>query len=135
MGEVVLDIRHTKDIADIDELLVFRIAMVPKTWNDKYNDPQTTTVEDLSNCLNHMPMIRRSSIHLSDELEPSRPPRRTPSPPTRVHLASQTRRSGRRRRRCPRRNGLPSRPNVRPDSTDNKVNFVVPILFTHTNKS
>jgi len=52
--EVVLDIRHTKDIADIDELLVFRIAMVPKTWNDKYNDPQTTTVEELSNCLNHM---------------------------------------------------------------------------------
>ena len=43
--------------------------MVPKTWNDKYNDPQTTTgkyfnwffsanyiflVEELSNCLNHM---------------------------------------------------------------------------------
>jgi hypothetical protein len=41
--QVVLDIRHTKDIADIDDLLVFRIAMVPKTWNDKYNDPQTTT--------------------------------------------------------------------------------------------
>ena len=52
--EVVLDVRHDYDldVEDITELLVFRIAMVPKTWQDAYGDWITKTAEELAVCLN-----------------------------------------------------------------------------------
>merc|ERR1711915_494106 len=52
--EVVLDIQHKfdLDIEDINQLLVFRIAMVPKTWQDDFGDWITLTAEELSACLN-----------------------------------------------------------------------------------
>merc|ERR1712130_523544 len=54
--EVVLDIRHDYDldIEDINELLIFRIAMVPKTWQDAYGDWITKTAEEISVCMNAM---------------------------------------------------------------------------------
>jgi len=54
--EVVLNIRHDYDldVEDISELLIFRIAMVPKTWQDEYGDWITKTAEEISECLNAM---------------------------------------------------------------------------------
>merc|ERR1712228_854762 len=54
--EVVLDIRHDMDldVEDINELLIFRIAMVPKTWQDQYGDWIKKTAKEISECLNAM---------------------------------------------------------------------------------
>merc|ERR1712135_267926 len=52
--EVVLDIERNfdLDIEDINQLLVFRIAMVPKTWQDDFGDWISLTAQELSACLN-----------------------------------------------------------------------------------
>jgi hypothetical protein len=52
--EVVLDVRHgyDLDVEDINELLIFRIAIVPKTWQDSYGDWITKTAKEISVCLN-----------------------------------------------------------------------------------
>ena len=49
-------VRHSiaLDVEDINDLLVFRIAMVPKTWKDEYGDYITKTSEEISKCLNAM---------------------------------------------------------------------------------
>ena len=52
--EVVLNIRHDYDldVEDITELLVFRIAMIPKTWTDAYGDTIKKTSGEIAECLN-----------------------------------------------------------------------------------
>jgi len=52
--EVVLNVRHDYDldIEDINELLIFRIAMIPKTWTDSYGDKIKKTSGEISDCLN-----------------------------------------------------------------------------------
>merc|ERR1712050_822600 len=52
--EVVLNIRHDYDldVEDITELLIFRIAMIPKTWTDYYGDTIKKTSAEISECLN-----------------------------------------------------------------------------------
>ena len=52
--EIVLNIRHDYDldIEDITELLVFRVAMIPKTWTDAYGDTIKKTAGEISDCLN-----------------------------------------------------------------------------------
>lgn len=54
--EVVLDVRHDHDldVEDITDLLVFRIALVPKTWQDEYGDWIKKTAKEVSECLNAM---------------------------------------------------------------------------------
>ena len=54
--EVVLNIRHDYDldVEDITELLIFRIAMIPKTWTDAYGDTIKKTAGEISDCLNLM---------------------------------------------------------------------------------
>ena len=51
---IVLNIRHDYDldVEDITELLVFRIAMIPKTWTDAYGDTIKKTSAEISDCLN-----------------------------------------------------------------------------------
>jgi len=54
--EVVLNIRHDYDldVEDITELLVFRIAMIPKTWTDAYGDTIKKTSGEIAECLNQV---------------------------------------------------------------------------------
>ena len=54
--EVVLNVRHAYDIdvEDIEELLRFRIFMVPKTWKDDYGDWISKTAKEVSECLDAM---------------------------------------------------------------------------------
>jgi hypothetical protein len=54
--EIVFDIRHYYDLdtEDINELLNFRVAMIPKTWEDQYGDLVKITAKELSECLNHV---------------------------------------------------------------------------------
>merc|ERR1712176_1416357 len=72
--EVVLDIQHKfdLDIEDINQLLVFRIAMVPKTWQDDFGDWITLTAEELSACLNSI-LDEKAKV---DE-EPKKPAKKT----------------------------------------------------------
>ena len=54
--EVVLNVRHAYDIdvEDIEELLRFRIFMVPRTWKDDYGDLISKTAKEVSECLDAM---------------------------------------------------------------------------------
>ena len=54
--EVVLNIRHDYDldVEDIDDLLKFRIAVLPKCWKDEFGDLITKTAAEMSACLNGM---------------------------------------------------------------------------------
>merc|ERR1712019_139252 len=54
--EVVLDISHgyDLDVEDINELLLFRAALVPKTWVDSYEDTITKTATEVAECLDDM---------------------------------------------------------------------------------
>merc|ERR1712157_520157 len=54
--EVVLDISHAYDldVEDINELLLFRAALVPKTWVDSYEDTMGKTATEVAECLDDM---------------------------------------------------------------------------------
>merc|ERR1711937_458234 len=54
--DVVLDIRHKYDLdlEDVTELLNFRIALIPKSWEDKYGDTIRKNGQEVANCLNSM---------------------------------------------------------------------------------
>ena len=54
--DVVLDIRHNYDldIEDINELLNFRIAMIPKSWVDQYGDTIRKNGQEIAECLNQL---------------------------------------------------------------------------------
>lgn len=51
--EVVLDIRHDYDldIEDVTELLLFRAALVPKTWVDSFGDTIKKTATEIADCV------------------------------------------------------------------------------------
>ena len=54
--DVVLDIRHKYDLdlEDVTELLNFRIALIPKSWEDKYGDTIRKNGQEVADCLNSM---------------------------------------------------------------------------------
>merc|ERR1712110_415675 len=51
--EVVLDIRHDYDLdsEDIGELLLFRAALVPKTWVDAFGDTIKKSGKEIADCI------------------------------------------------------------------------------------
>ena len=42
------------DVEDINELLLFRAALVPKTWVDSYEDTISKTATEVAECLDDM---------------------------------------------------------------------------------
>jgi len=51
--EVVLDIRHDYDldVEDVTELLLFRAALVPKTWLDAFDDTIKKNAQEIADCI------------------------------------------------------------------------------------
>jgi len=71
--EVVLNVRHAYDIdvEDIEELLRFRIFMVPKTWKDDYGDWISKTAKEVSECLDAM-LDEKAKVDSSLRMRPSK---------------------------------------------------------------
>ena len=75
--DVVLDIRHKYDLdlEDVTELLNFRIALIPKSWEDKYGDTIRKNGQEVADCLNSMlnnnAKVRRQVFYYDSRCAPS----------------------------------------------------------------
>merc|ERR1712227_935756 len=51
--EVVLDIQHDYDLdnEDISEVLLFRAALIPKSWEDSFGDTIRKTAQEVADCI------------------------------------------------------------------------------------